>query len=105
MISIQSKDILRELGLRIRRARVELGEKQVRFAARLGVSVPTLRKLERGDPTVALGTFVETLVILQREEDLQRLLAPGESLFDRWDATRRGGSRQRVSATRGSAER
>lgn len=34
------------------------------FAERVGVSVPTLRKVESGDPSVALGTFLEAAVLV-----------------------------------------
>lgn len=33
------------------------------FAERVGVSVPTLRKVESGDPSVALGTYLEAAVL------------------------------------------
>ncbi len=34
------------------------------LAARVGTSVPTLRKIERGDPSVAIGTVFEATTIL-----------------------------------------
>lgn len=34
------------------------------FAERVGVSLPTLRKVELGDPSVALGTFFEAAVLV-----------------------------------------
>lgn len=34
------------------------------LADRVGVSLPTLRKVERGDPSVALGTFLEAAVLV-----------------------------------------
>lgn len=33
------------------------------FAERVGVSVPTLRKVESGNPSVALGTYLEAAVL------------------------------------------
>ena len=44
------------LGAQIRAARVERGWSTRELADRAGISVPTLRKLERGDPSVSLGT-------------------------------------------------
>jgi transcriptional regulator with XRE-family HTH domain len=85
MISVDSKKQLRIIGERLREARLARNEPQARFAARIGASVPTLRKLEQGEPNVALGAFVEALWALDRLEDLDAVLAPGKSLFDRMD--------------------
>ena len=46
------------------------------WALRLDVSVPTLMKLERGDPSVAMATYVSCLWQLNPALDLTRLLAP-----------------------------
>jgi hypothetical protein len=48
------------------------------FASRLGVTLPTLRKLERGDPGVALATFVTALWLIGLLDHL-RDLAKSES--------------------------
>ena len=50
MISIDAKEKLSRLGLRLLECRLGRNEPQERFAARLGVSIPTLRKMENGDP-------------------------------------------------------
>jgi transcriptional regulator with XRE-family HTH domain len=104
MNSIDSKIQLRMMGKRLREARLARNEPQVRFAARIGVSVPTLRKLEQGDPNVAVGAFVEALWALDRLDDLDAVLAPGKSLFDRMDrmentqpAARQRASKRKIS--------
>lgn len=51
------------LGSRIRVARRERRWTEAELAERVGVSPVTLRKVERGDPTVALGTAFETAVL------------------------------------------
>jgi transcriptional regulator with XRE-family HTH domain len=56
-------------GLRLLGANVRLGRKQRRWtvdelAERVGVSAPTIRKIERGDPTVALGTAFEAATLV-----------------------------------------
>jgi transcriptional regulator with XRE-family HTH domain len=99
VISVESKNQLRMMGKRLREARLARNEPQARFAARIGVSVPTLRKLEQGDPNVSVGAFVEALWVLDRIDDLDAVLAPGKSLFDRMDRMENNPSaaRQRAS--------
>jgi hypothetical protein len=45
---------------------------------RLGVSLPTYRKLERGDPSVALGTFVTALWLLDLLGNFTRAIEPAQ---------------------------
>lgn len=72
-----------QLGARVRSARIARGDDQRSFAKRIGVSTPTLRALEQGEPTVALGTFLATLWALSRLTDADQVLSPRESMFDR----------------------
>src|SRR5271166_5581056 len=46
------------------------------FASRLAVTLPTLRKLERGDPGVALATFVTALWLIGLLDRLRDLAKP-----------------------------
>ncbi len=46
------------------------------MAARLFVSRDTLWRLERGDPTIALGTLATAAFILQLHDGLANLAAP-----------------------------
>lgn len=84
MFSDNIKTRLQSLGMRLKEARLDRNESQKRFAARLGVSVPTYRKMEKGDPTVAVGTWAEALWLLDRLEDLDKVLAH-TSLFEEWE--------------------
>jgi DNA-binding XRE family transcriptional regulator len=52
------------------------GETQTQWAERLGISQPTMARIERGDPAVAMATYVSCLWQLNPELDLTRLLAP-----------------------------
>jgi len=54
----------RLLGLEIARARRARRWTAADLAERAGISVITLRKVERGDPTVALGTAFEVATLL-----------------------------------------
>lgn len=63
--------------------RLRRDEAQALFAARLGVSVPTLRKMEEGSPSVLIGHWVAALEILDRAGDLEKVLAEPEDLFEK----------------------
>ncbi|RJP80793.1 MAG: XRE family transcriptional regulator [Desulfobacteraceae bacterium] len=84
------------LGSRLHEFRIDRDESQERFAARLGVSIPTLRKLEKGDPTVSVGKWAEALWLLDRLGDLDLVLKKEETLFDQYEK-RKTGKRQRAS--------
>ncbi len=57
-------DGLREMGQAIRAARLRRRQPASDLAARVGVSLPTLRKLENGDPTVSWGVFARVVWVL-----------------------------------------
>ncbi len=68
----------RLLGSRVALARRERRWTLAELAERVGVSVVTIRKVERGDPTVALGTALEAAtlvgVTLFHEDPVRRSL-------------------------------
>jgi transcriptional regulator with XRE-family HTH domain len=71
-----------ELGQRLRARRLERNETQARFAARLGISIPTLRRMEKGDAACPIGNWAQALEILGAADGLNQLLRAPESLFD-----------------------
>lgn len=71
------------------------------FAERIGVSVPTLRAMERGAPTVQVGAWVAALWALDRLGDLAGVLAKREDLLDRARASAKR-PRRRAYARRGA---
>jgi len=73
---------LPRLGARLRAERLARNESQARFAARLGVSIPTLRRMEHGDATAQVGHWLAALALLDRLDEFEALLAPRRSLFD-----------------------
>lgn len=78
-------DSIRELtllGERLRFWRIRSEQTQDDFAARIGVSVPTLRRMEKGDPNVAIRYWVEAVSLLGRVKDIHDLLKEQRSLFD-----------------------
>jgi transcriptional regulator with XRE-family HTH domain len=79
----ESADVLRTLGERLRAARLQRDDSMAVFAERLGVSERTLRAMERGEPTVQIGTWLEALWILDRLDELRPVLESRESLIER----------------------
>jgi len=68
---------LRALGENLAIARVRRHESQRDWAKRLGVSVPTLIRLEKGDPGVGVGIYATALWLMGRVSALPELAAPG----------------------------
>src|ERR1700749_4495371 len=72
-----AEQALRTLGLNLGVARVRRGESQRTWAKRLGCSVPTLIRMERGDPGVGMGIYATALWLIGRVVALPELAAPG----------------------------
>jgi len=100
MLTEESDMALKNLGGRLKSVRLGRNESQARFAARMGISVPTLRNMENGDPGVRIGLWVEALWILDHLEDLEGVLKRRESLFDQFDKGKAGKNRLRASGKR-----
>lgn len=83
MFTIEDAELqyLKRLGARLERRRVEKNERQEAFAARLGISPPTYRKMVKGDPNVKVGYWVQALYLMGSIEDLDQLLADRSSFF------------------------
>jgi hypothetical protein len=67
---------LRSLGENLAVARVRRRESQRAWAGRLGISVPTLIRMERGDPAVGIGIYATALWLIGRVDGLPELAAP-----------------------------
>lgn len=67
---------LLKLGQDLSLARKRRKESLRGWAQRLGISVPTLMKLEKGDPAVSMGTYAAALWLLQRQSALAELADP-----------------------------
>lgn len=66
-ISRAARQAVGILGDSIRSARLRRGWSVAVLADRVGVSAPTISKVERGDPSVAIGTVFEAARILDIE--------------------------------------
>ncbi|MCP1727907.1 transcriptional regulator with XRE-family HTH domain [Natronospira proteinivora] len=78
--------LARQLGANLRAARKRRfpGDTQSDFARRIGVSHYTWRKMEKGDPSVAMGSYLRAAHLLGLAEALVAAFHPPEpSLFDR----------------------
>jgi transcriptional regulator with XRE-family HTH domain len=71
-----SREALASLGETVRLARRRRRQTAADLAARLDVSLPTFRKLERGDPSVSLGTFVTALWLLDLLDNFTQAIHP-----------------------------
>jgi transcriptional regulator with XRE-family HTH domain len=67
---------LRTLGENLAIARTRRRESQRAWAKRLGVSVPTLIRMERGDPGVGAGIYATALWLMGTVSGLPELAAP-----------------------------
>jgi transcriptional regulator with XRE-family HTH domain len=69
---------LRTLGENLAIARVRRRESQRAWAKRMGISVPTLIRMERGDPGVSAGIYATALWLMGRVSALSAVAAPAE---------------------------
>jgi transcriptional regulator with XRE-family HTH domain len=75
-IPLPAAHALRKLGRELAVARRKRGIATADMAGRLFVSRDTLWRLERGDPTVALGTLAAAAFVLQLHDRLANLATP-----------------------------
>lgn len=71
---------LHDLGAHLALARQRRGESMRARAARMGVSVPTLVRMEKGDPAVGMGVYATALWLMGRHQALAEVAAPQHDL-------------------------
>lgn len=76
----QALSALQKLGDHLALARLRRRESQRQWSARLGVSVPTLIRMEKGDPTVSMGVYASALWLLGLTNGLAELAEPAKDL-------------------------
>ena len=93
---------LEQLGADLAVARLRRKESLRTWAKRMGVCVPTLLRLEAGEPTVSLGVLATALWLIGRDAALATLATPkddrGALELDVRQAETLGKSRVRASA-------
>jgi len=67
---------LRLLGENLAIARKRRRESRQLWAQRIGVSLPTLTRMEKGDPSVSMGVYATALWMMGRAQVLAELAAP-----------------------------
>lgn len=67
---------LQGLGADLAVARIRRKESLENWAQRMGITVPTLLKLESGDPGVAIGLYATALWLMGRDGALADLASP-----------------------------
>ncbi|MGC4090819.1 MAG: helix-turn-helix transcriptional regulator [Polyangiaceae bacterium] len=61
---------MQAFGQRLKAARLRRDLTTILFAERVGISRDTLNRLEKGDPTIALGTYLRALRVLGLDKDM-----------------------------------
>jgi hypothetical protein len=93
---------IEKLGADLAVARLRRKESLRSWAQRLGVTVPTLQRLEAGDPSVGIGIVATALWLIKRDGELRHLAAPehdqGALEMDVREAMELGRSRAQSSA-------
>jgi hypothetical protein len=67
---------LQKLGSDLAVARLRRKESLASWASRLGTSIPTLMRLEAGEPGVSVGIYASALWLIGRSGDLADLASP-----------------------------
>ncbi len=75
-----AESALRKLGSDLATARKRRGESLRDWSARLQVSIPTLMRMEKGDPTVSMGVWATALWMIDRHPALAQAADPKEDL-------------------------
>lgn len=69
---------MQAFGQRLKAARLRRGLTTILFAERVGISRDTLNRLEKGDPTIALGTYLRALRVLGLDKDMDAVARDDE---------------------------
>src|SRR3984957_14519109 len=97
-----AQQALRSLGENLTIARIRRKESQRTWAKRVGCSVPTLIRMEKGDPGVGMGIYATALWLIGRVAALPEMAAPaadrGALENDVRDALKRRAVRTAASA-------
>ncbi len=73
MLSPKTKKILDRLGENIKLARLRRKLSTEQVAERANISRPTLSAIEKGSPTVSIGSYIQVLFVLGLAEDFLKV--------------------------------
>ena len=95
---LSPSSLLKEFGNRLKQARLARNESQELFSSRLGISRQSYAKMEKGDPAIAIGHWLNASQILGKLPSWQSVLQSEDNLFDQFEQIRSG--RQRAGKKR-----
>ncbi|MBU1171330.1 MAG: helix-turn-helix domain-containing protein [Proteobacteria bacterium] len=98
--NIDIESLLKQLGGRLKEARLSRNESQELFAQRLGITRQSYSRMEKGSPQTLIGNWLAASSLLGRLDDWDALLAEKEDLFAKFEKKtskrqRSGGKRKR----------
>ena len=80
LLPSSSAKALRDFGADLALARQRRKESLKSWSQRMSVSIPTLMRMEKGDPSVGMGVYVTALWLMGRHTALSELANPKEDL-------------------------
>lgn len=90
--------ILKQLGERLKEARLSRNESQEIFAQRIGITRQSLARMEQGYPQTPIGNWLAASSILEMLDGWNNVLAAQEDLFTQFE--REQSRRQRAGGRR-----
>jgi DNA-binding XRE family transcriptional regulator len=98
--NIDIESLLKQLGQRLKEARIARNESQELFAQRLGLTRQSYSRMEKGSPQTMIGNWLAASSIIDRLDDWKDVLAEKEDLFAKFEIKRSklqraGGKRKR----------
>ena len=97
MLNKDEKIELEKLGSRLKTKRLELNHTQKEFAFKIGTTVNTYKKLEGGNEGVKIGFWIKALSIIDKLNEVNKLITSHKSLFKRAEMEEKIKHRQRAS--------
>ncbi|MCJ7603174.1 MAG: helix-turn-helix domain-containing protein [Desulfobulbaceae bacterium] len=92
------ESLLKQIGARLKEARLSRNESQELFAQRLGITRQSYSKMEKGSPQTPIGNWLAASNILGRLGGWRDVLAAQENLFAQFERQRE--KRQRAGGRR-----
>jgi transcriptional regulator with XRE-family HTH domain len=92
------ESLLKQLGQRLKEARLSRNESQEVFAQRLGLTRQSYSRMEKGSSQTLIGNWLAASSILGRLDDWQEILAEKENLFAKFE--KKSSKRQRAGGKR-----
>jgi transcriptional regulator with XRE-family HTH domain len=104
LTSVVDRQLLLQLGERLKRTRVKQGLTTTQMAERAGISRMTLSAVEAGEPTPTMGSYLRVMSVLGVSQDLVLVASDTLHRTDRHDANTQASSSLAVSASHAKHE-